>query len=132
MQLRAAQGFSMTIREPVLSRKLLAAFSLPMAVLGLMHGPEQLLHGIYAKHAGLPLTSLAVALVLTRLFDALTYPLVGYLSDRTAKRTGSRKSWLVAGTIAIVIALWFLYRPPEHVTIVYFTGWFMAGYLGWK
>jgi glycoside/pentoside/hexuronide:cation symporter, GPH family len=103
-----------------------------MFMLGVTHGPEQLLHGVYAKHAGLPLTSLAAALVATRLFDAITYPLVGYLSDLTARRTGSRKHWLVAGTLTIVIALWFLYRPPEHPTIAYFTIWFMAGYLGWK
>jgi GPH family glycoside/pentoside/hexuronide:cation symporter len=122
----------MKSRDTALSRGLLLAFSLPAVMQGFMHAPENLLQGIYAKHAGLSLESLAMAMLLTRLFDAVTYPLIGHLSDLTAKRSGSRKGWIAAGSIVTAIGLWFLYRPPAEVGTAYFMTWFMVVYLGWK
>src|SRR5439155_15833656 len=89
-----------------LSRRTLFAFALPGLMVGFMHAPETIVQGIYAKYAGLTLSALAGALILTRLFDAIPYPLIGYLSDLTARRTGTRKPWLVAGTIVTVVSLW--------------------------
>src|SRR3546814_7949789 len=63
-----------------------------------MHGPEGQIQAIYAKHAGLSLTALAVAMLITRMFDAVTYPLIGYLSDRSYVRSGTRRNWTIAGT----------------------------------
>ncbi|WP_162932557.1 MFS transporter [Solimonas sp. K1W22B-7] len=116
----------------VLGRGLLFAFALPAIMQGFTHAPEAMVQGIYAKHAGVSLEALATALLLTRLFDGLTYPLIGYLSDRTARRTGSRKPWIVVGTVVTVTGLWFLYRPPQAVTSGWFLCWFMVTYLGWK
>ena len=65
-------------------------FALPALLVGFMHGPEQQIQGIYAKYAGLALAALAMATLLTRAFDAVTYPLIGYLSDLTYARTGTR------------------------------------------
>jgi glycoside/pentoside/hexuronide:cation symporter, GPH family len=120
----------MILSKP-LPRRLLGIFAMPAFMLGFMHAPEAMMQGIYAKHAGLPLGALALALIFTRGFDGLTYPLIGYLSDLTARRHG-RKPWLIAGTVVTVTGLWFLYRPPPDVSIYYFTGWFMVTYLGWK
>lgn len=115
-----------------LRRSLLLAFVLPGIMQGFMHGPESMVQGIYAKHAGLPLVALAGVLLLTRLFDGITYPLIGFLTDRTFRKTGSRKSWILAGTIVTVIGLWFLYRPPAEVTVTYYGIWMAVVYVGWK
>lgn len=115
-----------------LRRDLLIAFSLPTLILGVMHGPEGLIQGVYAKHAGISLGALAVALLITKMFDAFTYPLIGYLSDRTYARTGTRRSWLIAGTLLSVVGIWFLLRPPDGVGVVYFGIWMAVTYLGWK
>jgi GPH family glycoside/pentoside/hexuronide:cation symporter len=115
-----------------LRRDLLIAFTLPTAILGVMHGPEGLIQGVYAKHAGIALGALAVALLLTKVFDAVTYPLIGHLSDRTYARTGSRASWLIAGTALSVLGVWFLLRPPPNVTVWWFGVWMAVTYLGWK
>lgn len=111
---------------------MLLAFALPAVMLGFMHAPEAQVQGIYAKYGGLPLTALAGALLLTRMFDAITYPLIGHWSDATFRRSGSRKAWIVAGTAVTVAGLWFLYRPPTHVSITYFALWIMVTYVGWK
>lgn len=99
---------------------------------GFMHAPEAQVQGIYAKYAGLPLVALATALLLTRLFDGITYPLIGYLTDKTFRTTGSRKSWILAGTIVTVVGLWFLYRPPTDVSVTYYGFWMAVTYIGWK
>lgn len=115
-----------------LPRSTLFAFSLPGIMQGFMHAPESQVLGIYAKHAGLSLVALAGALLLTRLLDGITYPLIGYLSDRTFRNMGSRKPWIVAGTVITVTGLWFLYQPPPNVSVTYFGSWLMVTYVGWK
>jgi GPH family glycoside/pentoside/hexuronide:cation symporter len=115
-----------------LRRDLLVAFTLPTLVLGVMHGPEGQIQAVYAKHAGLSLTALALAMLLTRMFDAITYPLIGYLSDRGYARTGTRRNWVIGGALLSVVGIWFLLRPPQGVGVVYFGIWSAAIYLGWK
>ena len=118
--------------EPPLTRGLLFAFALPSLMMGFMHAPETQIQGIYAKHAGLSLAALAGAMLLTRMFDAITFPLIGHWSDLSFRKTGSRKPWMIAGTALTVIGLWFLYRPPPDATIVWFTAWTLAAHIGWK
>lgn len=108
------------------------AFTLPTLVLYVMHGPEGQIQSIYAKHAGLSLTALAAAVLLTKIFDGITYPLIGYLSDRTYAHRGTRKGWIIAGTMVSVLGVWKLMRPPEQVDVVYFGVWMAMTYLGWK
>ena len=98
-----------------LRRRTLIAFTLPTLILGVMHGPEGQIQAIYAKHAGIALGTLAWATLLTRMFDAITYPLIGYLSDLSYARRGTRKDWLVAGAAVSVIGFWQLLRPPSQV-----------------
>lgn len=119
-------------KDPVLKRGLLFAFSLPAIMLGFTHAPESSVQGIYAKHAGLSLSALAGAMLLSRILDAITYPLIGQLSDFTYRKTGSRKHWIAAGTLVTVVGLWFLYRPPANVSITYYTVWMIVTYVGWK
>lgn len=115
-----------------LRRSMLFAFSMPAVMLGFMHAPESSVQGIYAKFGGLSLTAIAGAMLFSRLFDAITYPLIGHLSDATFRKAGTRKAWIVAGTIVTVVGLWFLYRPPPNVTITYYTIWTIVTYVGWK
>ncbi len=115
-----------------LPRTSLLAFCLPAIFQNFMHGPAgALLQGIYAKHWGLSLAALGSAVLLARVFDAVTDPLIGYLCDRGQEKFGTRKPWLAAGGLISLIGIWFLYRPPADVGILWFTGWFMVAYLGW-
>lgn len=107
-------------------------FILPALLAGFMHGPEMQMQGLYAKYAGLALSALAAATLLTRAFDAVTYPLIGYLSDLTYARTGTRKPWVVGGALFSAFGVWFLYRPPGDAGIVYYGVWTAVTYLGWK
>lgn len=115
-----------------INRATLFAFSLPAIMQGFMHAPAMaLVQGIYAKHAGLPLVALGTAVLITRIFDAVTDPLIGWASDVWHRKTGSRKPLILIGTFLTILGLWNLYRPPQDVTIFYFTTWFLIAYLGW-
>lgn len=107
-------------------------FALPALLVGFMHGPEQQIQGIYAKYAGLALAALAMATLFTRAFDAVTYPLIGYLSDLSYAKTGTRKPWVAGGALFSAFGVWFLYRPPADAGIVYYGCWTAVTYLGWK
>ncbi len=81
--------------QPLLSRRILLAYgapALPAAMLGL---PLLVyLPSFYAETIGLGLTSVGAILLLARLWDVVTDPLVGVLSDRTRSRIGRRRPWL--------------------------------------
>lgn len=119
-------------RNTVIRRSLLLSFTLPAIIQGFTHGPAgTFLQGIYGKFFGLSLTAIGTAILIVRVLDAATDPAIGYFSDWLYRRSGSRKPLMVAGTALMVLSLWFLYRPHEGVTALYFGGWFMLTYVGW-
>ncbi len=114
------------------SRGLLIVFCVPGIMQGFMHAPAlALIQGVYAKHTGLTLAALGTALLISRIFDAVTDPLIGLASDSWYRRRGTRKPFVLLGTLFSVTGIWFLFRPPHDVTVVYFGTWFMVTYLGW-
>jgi len=113
-------------------RHILAAYAAPAFSQALIHGPvNTVIQGIYGKYFSMPLASIAMVLVVARVFDGVTDPLIGYLSDRYRTRFGRRKPWLLLGSLLAVLACWKLYVPPEAVTVPYFLGWFLLAYFGW-
>ena len=52
------------------------------------------------------------AMGIPRLFDAITDPLMGYISDSTRSRWGRRKPYIVAGIIATALLLPVLWMSP--------------------
>lgn len=106
------------------------AFSAPAFITSILHGPiNGILPGIYAKDFGLSLGVIGTILMISRLFDAATDPLIGYLSDHTRSRFGRRKPWMFLGSCLLLFGAYKLFVPPENVGVVYFTVWFMLFYL---
>ena len=104
-------------------------YVLPYIGWTLLAAPLAALGGIYAKYFGLSLTTIGIVMLVARLSDALTDPLVAYYSDRQRAKTGTRKPLILTGAIALVPCSYFLLVPPEGVSIVYFIVWYMAFYL---
>ena len=108
------------------------AYSLPIVVTSFLFTPVQmLLTGLYAKHFGLALTTIASIVFAARLFDAITDPLIGYYSDHHRTHTGTRKPWIVIGSLMLVVSSYYLWTPPADVSAGYFMAWYFAFYLAW-
>ncbi|MDB4000840.1 MFS transporter [bacterium] len=117
--------------ENTLTHRQTLAYGLPLLSISFLLGPIGILQGMYAKYFGLALTAIATVLLIARLFDAISDPIIGYCSDRYYARRGHRKPFIVAGGLLFIVASWFLYVPPLDVSAGYFLGWFLAFYLAY-
>ena len=99
----------------------LAALSLPLYVY---------LPAFYAKTLGLGLASVGGALLVARIWDLLTDPLVGVFSDRIGWRRNRRKKWIAAGSPILLAGLLFLFLPVDGAGILYLLLASFVFYLG--
>ncbi len=83
----------------------------------------------YAASTGLSLSTVAVVLLIARLCDMVTDPMVGYLSDRTPASLGRRRIWVVMGLPLVSVAAWALFLPPAEPSAGYLLFWTTAIYL---
>lgn len=108
----------------------LVFFAAPAFITAFMYGPAMgVLPVIYGKYFGLDLAVIGTVIMAARIFDAVTDPVIGYLSDHTRTRIGQRKPWMLAGYGLTLFASWALFVPPENVSPVYFTASFFLFYL---
>ncbi len=88
------------------------------------------LPAFYADEVGVGLAAVGGALLVARLWDVITDPVAGLLSDRISTPWGRRRPWMIAGLPLVLVAAWFLFQPLEGVGWLYLVGWTMALYLG--
>lgn len=50
-----------------------------------------------------------------RLFDGVTDPIIGWLSDRTKTRFGRRRPWIFLGSILLAVPFIALFMPPTNL-----------------
>lgn len=104
-----------TLTTATLLRYALIAFPLASGVLAL----QVIVPTFYAEATGLSLTMIGALLFASRLFDMVSDPVVGILSDKTPLKFGRRKIWVMLGMPLLLLSLWFLFTPPEGATWVY-------------
>jgi glycoside/pentoside/hexuronide:cation symporter, GPH family len=92
-------------RLPTLTLVLFGLVNLPLSML--MSPTAAILPNFYLEYSAVTLAGLATATFIARLFDGLTDPLIGYLSDRS----GTRKPWMILGAIVVAGSTWFLFNP---------------------
>ena len=62
-----------------------------------------------------PLGLLGMAIAVARALDAISDPVVGYLSDRTRTRWGRRRPWMVLAAPLAGFCFWMLFTPPAEL-----------------
>jgi GPH family glycoside/pentoside/hexuronide:cation symporter len=67
----------------------------------------------YTDIVGVHIATLGTILLIVRLFDAFTDPVIGMLSDRLKTPFGRRRPLIAVGSIFTVAAMFLLFNPPE-------------------
>ena len=102
---------------------------LPIAALGV---PLYIfLPTFYATELGLSLQAIGLILFYARIWDVVTDPLIGTLSDRTTSRLGRRRPWMIASVPVLGVSVWMLFLPPEGADSTHLAIWSVGLYLGW-
>ncbi len=89
------------------------AYGAPAAGAGYMY----LLLSLYVMKFATDILLIAPAVMgaiysLSRVWDAISDPLVGYISDRTTTRLGRRRTWLLASALPIAAGFYLVFAPP--------------------
>ncbi len=88
----------------------------------------------YTDVIGVDIATAGVILFSVRLFDAVTDPIMGMLSDRTRTAFGRRRPYIIGGSILIAVALMFLFNPMDLTPVwntIWFGAWIYALFLFW-
>lgn len=120
-----------TADAPIAFWRILAfgSVQLPLGMIGL---PIAIyLAPLYSGQLQLSLQLIGIALILARLSDFITDPIIGILSDRWRPRIGRRRVWLIFGTVAMTAGVRMLFVPAADAAIVYFALAVSLVYLGY-
>ena len=115
-----------------LPRGLLLAYGLPALPLAALTLPVYIyLPTFYAQGLGLGLGAVGTILLLARLWDVVSDPLVGWATDRLRTRWGRRRPWIVGSAPLLMLSLWQLFVPPADAGLGHLLGWSLLLYLAW-
>jgi GPH family glycoside/pentoside/hexuronide:cation symporter len=89
------------------------AYALPAFALAVVGIPVYVyIPKFYTDVVGINITVLGYLLFSVRIFDAVTDPALGYLSDKTNASFGRRRPYIAIGSIFIAATLYLLFNPP--------------------
>ena len=110
---------------------MLFAFGAPAVGAGYMY----LLLALYVMKFSTDVLLIAPAIMglifsVSRIWDAISDPLVGYLSDRTTTSLGRRRSWILFSFVPIAIGFYAVFAPPVSLSGDALTWWMAASIIG--
>ncbi|MCA9513173.1 MAG: MFS transporter [Myxococcales bacterium] len=95
-----------------------------------------LFYAYFVKYATdvllVPAGAMGALYLANRVWDAVTDPLVGHLSDGTRSRLGRRRPWIVASVVPLVAFTWAAWAPPESLDGGALVLWVGAAMLGFS
>src|SRR5262245_23394785 len=73
---------------------------------------NQFLLFFYADIVQLSPALVSTAIFVAKLWDAVTDPVMGYLSDTTRSRWGRRRPYVAAAAVPVGLCFFLVFRPP--------------------
>ncbi len=114
-----------------LSWGVISAYGAPTIGVGYMY----LLINLYIMKFSTDVLLIAPAVMgtifgVSRVWDAISDPLVGYLSDKTRHAMGRRRIWLLASIVPIGLTFIMVFSPPEGISGSWLVAWMAVGVIG--
>jgi Na+/melibiose symporter-like transporter len=109
--LQPIQGSTPVTRKVDLSTKLYYGFG-AVANGAKSNGFNYLLLFYYSQVIGLRADLVSLGILIALVFDAISDPLVGYISDNTRSKLGRRHPYMYAAGVPVALAYYFLWSPP--------------------
>ncbi len=72
---------------------------------------------------GLAAAAAGAAVMVGKLWDAVTDPMMGFISDRTRSRWGRRRPYLLFGAIPLFLTMWWFFTNPRLESQTALTFW---------
>ncbi|MBL6761307.1 MAG: MFS transporter [PS1 clade bacterium] len=101
---------------------------LPLALVG--YPIAIWLPAFYAGEIGVSLAAVATMLLVAKLSDVVTDPLVGTISDRLRTPLGRRRPLIILGVPVLCVSIWFLFVPMQGAGSVYLLVCIAGMYIG--
>ena len=79
----------------------------------------------YTDVVGINVAIMGYILLCVRIFDAVTDPAIGFISDQVKTPFGRRRPFIAGGALFLALSMVFLFNPPE-ASASYSTLWFGA------
>jgi len=76
--------------------------------------------------------AIGVIMAAARIWDGVSDPLVGYLSDRTRSPFGRRRVWMYAAALPLGLSIVMLWSPPETLSGVALIVWMSLAILAYE
>lgn len=108
---------------------LYAGPAVPIAALGVPI--SVFLPQFYAGEMGLGLATVGTIFLICRLWDVVTDPVMGFLSDKYPSRWGRRRHWIALSVPILMLSAYMVFLPSKPVTPYYLAGWMIFLYIGW-
>jgi Na+/melibiose symporter-like transporter len=70
----------------------------------------------YADILGLSAAYVGLAIMIANIWDAVTDPLMGFISDHTSARIGRRRVYLLVGALPLGLLVFLTWAPPESLS----------------
>ena len=110
--------------EPVLERKTILTYCLPVVGVGFLSMPFSIWLMKFSTDVLLVApAAMGSLLMLARIWDAISDPLAGFLSDRSTARRGRRRAWMFAAAIPMAAATVMLWTPPAFLEGAVLVAW---------
>lgn len=123
---------SLSSNSAEFSRKTTLFYALPGAVMAMPLIPAfVLLPAFYAETVGLGLAQTGIILLLVRISDVISDPIVGWVSDYIRRWHKGKKIQIAVGAVICGSALYALFTPSDTAGELYLFVWYGLLLLGW-
>lgn len=88
----------------------------------------------YMTNNGIAVAAASTIMLVAKFWDAITDPIMGFISDNTRSKYGRRKPYMFVGGILLIIGIFLMFMPVRDwgVSIAGFTAYIVVMYLLWN